>query len=124
MIFLNLLIAIYLGGLLIFSLIANFNTPFWDNSFFIWQSISECGWLVWLAIFDIGNKFVKEKVKWVLIFSSLKFLWEIISLITKVSINDSTAVTFTFVSIVILMSYLTFWQQNKANKWLSKHLNI
>ena len=122
---LYLLLAVYLMGQLGFAVTShNFGDPFLDNLFFLWQSISEAGLLVWTALYSIGNRFVRNKVKWVMLLSGLKFAWEIISLCTGVTINNSFAVMVLFSLITILVAYFTFWQKNKANVWLSRELNI
>lgn len=119
------LLFVYLFGLLGFAATCHdFGNTFLDNSFFLWQSISEAGLLVWMTIYSIGSKFVRNKVKWVLLFSALKFIWEIVSLCTGITINNSWAVMVVFCLLVAIVAYFTFWQKNKANVWLSRELNI
>lgn len=124
MMFLYSLISVYLIGLLVFATSADFGTPKWDNAFFMWQAIAETGFLTWGVIYSVGNKFVKNKVKWLLVFSGMKFLWEIVSLLTSIAINNDVVVMVCFCLLVVITSFLTFWQKNKANVWLSRQLNI
>lgn len=105
---LNLFIILYLSGYLVFTTWAEFDTPFWDNVFWVWQNIAYGGVLAWGTLFSVLKNREKQKVKWVLLFSILMFVWQCISSIIGININYSPAVTVAFIVCVIVCSILTF----------------
>jgi hypothetical protein len=122
MVFVDTLIATYLIGLLTFFTMADWNDTRWENAFFAWQRVSETGLLAWIALYAVGNKLVRSRVKWVLILSVLQLCWEAYSQQSGINVNNSVAVMVAFCCCITVVILLTFWRQNRLNKWLDRKL--
>ena len=98
-------IVLYIIGLTVFYVEATFERWWWQELYYIW---SKCLHLVlFWGIHQIVPREKKKIVFPVLIFSIIRFLWQVIVSITGWDINDARAVAILFTLLSIVCSYLT-----------------
>jgi hypothetical protein len=113
---------LYLSGIIVFSVCADFDLAAWNQIFFLWQTISDGSLIAWVAIYSIGTLKIKKLVKWVILYSFLRVLWEVICIVFGLNINNHWAVSATFCISAGLAFYLTLWKENRINKYLDSKL--
>lgn len=119
---LDIFISLYVVGMAVFCLQGIDLIPFWEKSFFLWQSVCEGSLLAWVTIYYVGDYYVKKKVYWIMWFAVVKLLWEVLSLVFNIHINDDKAIAIIFLLLIAVASYLTLRKEATPNKWLSKYL--
>lgn len=108
-------IAVYIVGLLVFYVWGIVNTG-WHEYYYLWDKGKDL--LVFIAMYEIANKRLKKAIKPVIIFSIIRFLWQVISSVTSSDINNVKAVDYLFVTLVLVCSYLTIkdlYEWHKSN---------
>ncbi len=103
-------VSIFLAGYLLFFTCENFGWMGYkrlEQIYFLWNNIAYGSILSFGSIYAIGSKEVKAFVKPVLIFSCIMFAWEIISLVTGVSINNKWAEFGAFIVLMTVVVYFT-----------------
>lgn len=101
----------YLIGLIVFYTFGQLGVSYWTDLYFIWDKAKDC--------LFIGTIFLLVKgraIYWILIFSIIRFLWEIFSSTFGVSVNSEKAVAALFlilaaICLVILISESTKWRK-------------
>jgi uncharacterized Tic20 family protein len=111
----------YLFGLLAFYVLARFGVDVWDWGYYIWDKAAGGSVLVWWALMKSNNRYRKQ-IKMVLMFSMLRFVWEVVSFFTGLSVNNVVAVSVLFIVIVTVISYLCLHENGRLSKFLSKYL--
>lgn len=116
----DLFIAVYLGGMVLWLTYANFGTPVWDRSFFIWEAVFGSSLMTWLCLFTCSHITTKRKVFPLIIFSVFKLIWEIISAAFDWDINNETGVAVLFLIAIVLTTYFSYRPQGFLPKWFIK----
>lgn len=93
-------------GLLLFSSLAAFDASGWVYAYAIWDKLKDV--LLLYAFFDLCNKPYKKIVKPVLWLLSIRLVWEFVSIVTGLSINNNIVVAILFISYLIYVLYITF----------------
>lgn len=121
---LTIFLIFYLFGWLTFTTFSDFDNVVWCDVYYVWQSIAHGGVCAWIVIYDIGNSGVRNKVRWVLVFSIIMSIWDIARMFTGVDVNTHWAVMAVFLMIVGITAYLTLQTNGKHSKWLGKRLGL
>lgn len=108
-------IAWYLIGLIVFYTFGQLSVDYWHDLYFIWDKAKDVFFLG--AIYQLVRG---RTVKYVLIFSIIRLIWEIFSSISGVSINNEKSVGVLFlilaiICLVILLSEYTKWQKQNLH---------
>ena len=95
-------IVFFIAGLLLFYTKAIFDFELWNAVYFLWDKGKDL--LILIVLWDIVNKKSRKILTPVLWLSGIRFLWEIVSLISGVNVNNNlwVAVFFTLLSIYVL----------------------
>lgn len=112
-------IAFFLLGYLVFFTCEKFEYIGYrglEQIFFIWNNIAYGSILGFLCLYKIGNKKVKSTVLPVLIFSCVMFVWEIVSLVTGIHINNKWADLAAFLVIIFIVVYYMAKDFSKIKK--------
>lgn len=107
-------IALYIIGLTVFYVEATFDRLWWHEVYYIWDK----GLLVCLlsGIYLLVPKQNKYIILPVVLFSIIRFSWQIVTTLTGWDINDARAVAILFIVLSVICSYLTIkgvikWRQ-------------
>jgi hypothetical protein len=117
-------IVLFLLGMFAFTWLAEFGTPFWDGLWAIWQNICYGSVLSWWSIYENSRGEMRKIVKPVAIYSTCLLGWELSSLLTGLSIDNTVAVALFFGATAIVIGYVSLWRETRLNKFLSKHLHL
>lgn len=101
---LRILILVFLIGLLIFYKSALFGTRTWDWMYYFWDK--GCNVLAFWTIYLLVKDGYRKIVAPVLVFSIIRFTWEVASYFTKITVNNSQAVAALFIILVCVILYL------------------
>lgn len=107
-----------------FTWLAEFGTPLWDEIWAKWQNLCYGSALAWWALYEKCRGEERKMVKPVAIYSTLLLGWEISSLITGLSIDNTVAVALFFGATAIIIGYISLWRETRLNRFLSKHLHL
>ena len=99
----------YLLGLLLFYHMADFGKPFWGHLYYVWDKGKDVLLLVTLA--GLAPRHRKQILP-VIIFSIIRFLWEVATWIISTDINGSRVIDYLF--LLCLAAYL--WPFIKESK--------
>lgn len=111
-------ITLYLLGYLVFFTIADFDVKAWENAFFLWNNPGWGGVGTWAALYASGSASVKILTRPPLIFSSVMYCWEVVSMIANLDINNHWAVMVCFLALIGVTSYYFYLAQDKIFKYL------
>jgi len=96
----------FLMGLLFFYTAAVFKSydalPNWI--YYCWAKFDSV--LMWIVVYELCRRDMRKIIFPVLIFSIIRFIWDIVSFFTGVSVNNSSAVGFLFMLLVTVIFYL------------------
>jgi hypothetical protein len=120
---LKVIILIHVVGLIVFNLAGLLRTD-WYMAYFLWDKIVGAGWLVWLSIYYSVSYANKWSIRPILVVSVIRFIWLIIAILTGVDVNHQWWLALFFILLAGAAGYLTLKEDARANKWLSKHMNI
>lgn len=113
-------IAIYLVGLLVFYTLAVDNIPAWRGSYYLWDKMCGGGWLLWYVIYiNCKERQIVAPVLW---FSVIRFIWEIVSLITGITVSNEWAIAIMFIILVALTGYVCLHPMGRIGKFLNKNV--
>lgn len=114
-------IAINLLGSFVFNLMGVLKEPLWRNGYYIWDKFAGCGLLMFIAAFSLMP--VKERwvVRPVIIVATLRVLWVIIAILCGLDLNNQWWLALLFVCLSVSALYLSYQENSRANKWLSKN---
>lgn len=108
-------ITAYMVGLLVFYVWGLFSTG-WYEVYYLWDKGKDA--LVFWAIYILISKKLKWAILPVLIFSIVRFIWQILSSVLKADINNEKAIDYLFIILAMLCSYLALkdiWTWLKSN---------
>lgn len=111
----------YLIGLLVFYTFAAFHQPVWAIVYYLWDKSVGGGFIGWAVIYKYAKDY-RVYTAYTLLLATIRFVWEIISAITGLSVNNSWAVSILFIATVLIISVFILRGDGRLNKWLSKHL--
>jgi len=94
----------------------------WAWAYYIWDKSAGGGCLTWYCIYKLYYR--KNVVLPVVAFSFIRFIWEIISACTGITVNNEIAIAVLFLALVVVTGYLTLNEKSRPNIWLSKQLKI
>lgn len=117
-------IIIYLMGLLTFYTLASFGTRAWDFTYFGWARTGDGGILFIGALYYTLKKPYRDWIKWIYAFSYLRLALEIQNFFTGVNVNNTTSVAVGFICVLLIVIYLTWFNDREQSKWLSKKLGL
>jgi hypothetical protein len=89
-----------------------------DTSYFIWASISHGGLLAWIAIYFLVPIPVRKLIFKVCVFAVSLAVWEIISVVAGIPINDQWAELVVFLIVLGVISSFMFSDFRKLNNYL------
>lgn len=115
---LSVAITVYIMGLLTFYVAASFNTKLWDIAYFGWDKVADCGILFWWFLYSIPQ--YKRIVKWLFVFSIIRFIFDVQYVFTGISVNNEVLVAFLFLILIIIVGVLTLREGARADRVLSK----
>src|SRR5690349_8914072 len=102
----------YMIGLLILYVWGQLNNG-WSEYYYIWDKGKDL--LVFIALY-----LVAKRLRWavipVIVFSAVRFIWQIISSITGWNINNTRAVGILFIVLAMICSFLTIKELFKWHK--------
>ena len=104
----------YLLGLIVFYTFGQIGIDYWAEIYYVWDKAKDV-LFIW-AIYQLikGKAFL-----WVLIFSIIRFVWEIFSLILGTSVNNEKAVAALFLILSILCLAILL---RDVSKWRKQNL--
>ncbi len=117
-------IAFYLGGMLLWLTFANFGAPAWDHAYFIWEAVFGSSIFSWLAIFCCSENSTRKKVFPVLLYTCFHLIWEVICAVAKIDYNNEIGVMVLFLIAITITGCLAFRPQGFLPKLFEKHLNL
>jgi hypothetical protein len=104
---LALFISMYLVGYLAFATCAAVDpTGAWFDSYFIWQSLFDGSVFAWIVTYNYVPKREKKIVRWPMYLSVILFVWEIVSAVTGININNHIAVFVFYLLVIGVITYL------------------
>jgi hypothetical protein len=109
---LRVAISLYLTGLLMFYSFAAFEITYWSWLYYGWDKLFGCSALLWYVVLIHTKE--KHLVKPVFVFSIIRFLWEIMSYFTGVTVSNEIAIAVLFILLIAVCLYLFI----KDLKWL------
>lgn len=113
------LLYLYIGGLMLFYLVAVFDTYVWDIVYFGWSKICDASVLAWLVIYHLVKPSIYQLlVRPILVFSFIRAGWDVVSFFTGVGVNNSVVVALLFLGVLSAITYVEVIQQRKINKYL------
>lgn len=118
----KVVIMIFLLGMATAYLRAIDHTTGWAWFYYIWDKTAGGGFLTWFCIYKLYYR--KNVVLPIVVFTFIRFIWEIVSACTGVNVNNSIAIAVLFLVLVIVTGYLVLDEKGKASLWLTKHLKI
>lgn len=103
----------FMGGMLLFLAIKLLpSDPLFHGAYFVWDKFKDCLFLLTLIL---CNKQARRFLSFVFIYALIRFLWQIITIITGEDINTSKFVNSTWLILVIYMTYLSIKEMLKRN---------
>lgn len=120
-ILLNVIMAGYIIGLFVFYLKAAFHIKGWVTAYYIWDKTFGAGFIFWYFLYrSIENQ--RSVLTPIVLFSFIRFLWEIPSAIYNISASNSGLVAFLFITLTITTSILMFKPNGSIVKFLEKNI--
>lgn len=101
---------LYLSGMILFTLAADFDKDSWVTAWAIWQNIAYGSFLAFLSIFLLTRI---RQFLWVTVYTGCLLSWELTALLTGFSIDNTYAVAVAFGLLAILCILLTVYTRIK-----------
>lgn len=118
----KIVISLYLVGLCIFYTAAIEHSRPWALAYYLWDKSVGGGFMLWYCIhFLYSHKMITRPI---VLFSLVRFIWELVSALTGISVNNSAIVAVLFLILSLVTGFLILKENSRPNLWLSKHLNI
>lgn len=83
----------YMLGLLVFYHIADFSQTDWKNAYYLWDKSKDL--ILISAIYFLTKR--QRSVLVIVMFSAIRFVWELIADISKLDINNTIAINWLFI---------------------------
>ena len=100
----------FIFGLLVFYSIADFEKNAWYAAYCIWDKGKN---MIFIWVLYLMSKRLKSLFLITFIFSIIRFIWEIVSLIMVKDINSKPVISFLFILFLILYTIMLFKGQVK-----------
>ena len=113
---LKILITGYLIGIMFFYSVAVFELPKWAFIYYSWDKLLDGGVFAWAALYDLSKQPIRPVIKPIFLFSVIRFLWEVVSYFTGVSINNEWVVALLFLILLCVIALITFIEFDKHEK--------
>lgn len=102
-------------GIVVFLTIANFDNQYWKSGYYIWDKTKDTLFIT--SLYGLLPKY-RKAIRWVLMYSITRLLWEPVSIITGISVNSSAVVKALFIAwagaiSALLLNDLRQWQKEK-----------
>lgn len=107
-------IVLFLLGMFAFTWMAEFGTPFWDTLWAKWQNLAYGSTLAWWALYEkcIGRE--RRMIKPIALYSTALLGWELSSLLTGLSIDNTVAVSLFFGATAIVIGCVSLLSDRRA----------
>lgn len=112
-------VAAYLIGMIVFLVKAVFDLQGWIYIFFTWEKTVGGGFLVWYLLAKYSRQ--RRLVMPIVWLSFTRFLWEVVSWIFAVHINNKWAVMGLFMIFTLTAAYACLQRESKIAKFLDKN---
>lgn len=76
----------------------------WHDLYYLWDKAKDL--LLFIAIFFLVHKKVRWAIKPIIVFSSIRLIWQIISSLTGLNINNTKIVGWLFIAAATISDYL------------------
>lgn len=106
-------IVVYMIGLLIFYVWGVFNTG-WYEYYYLWDKGKD--FIMFIVLYQPENRKMKAAILPVVIFSIIRFLWQLISSVTGLDINIPIITDYLFILLASVCSYLMLKELIKWHK--------
>ena len=117
-------VVLFLLGMAVFTLAADFGTDLWDGIWAFWQNICYGSVLAWGSLYQELKGEKKSFVRPVYNYSVLLLIWEFTALFTGWSIDNELAVRIFFGITAILIGYIALKNDTRASKLFTKYLPL
>lgn len=109
----------YIGGLMVFYLCAAFGSAFWDNLYYLWSAIFEVGVVGWGVIYySVKPPIYQRFILPIWIFSGVRLLWEAVSQVFDIWVNNSLVVAVLFLILLGVTTYIEIIQHKRIKKYV------
>lgn len=106
-------LSVYIIGLLILYTWGTLNQG-WYEYYYLWDKGKDT--LLVMAMYCLAENRLKWAIKPVIIFSIVRFLWQVTSSITSWDINNIKVVDYLFILLALICSYLSLKELYKWHK--------
>lgn len=106
-------IAAYIIGLLIYYVWGTYADE-WSEYYYVWDKGKDC--ILFIALYQLVSKRMKPAILPVVIFSIIRFLWQMTSSVTGLDINTPKISDYLFILLASVCSYLTLKELLKWHK--------
>lgn len=120
----RIFIVLYLLGMLTFTCVAEFGTPFWDRLWAFWQNIAYGSVLAWRSLYFRTKGEERLMVKPIYFYSVALLIWEFTALFSNLSIDNTAAVAIFFGIAAIIIGYIALWRDTRFSRFLIKYLRL
>lgn len=90
----------------------------WVWAYYWWDKLFGASVFAWLTIYFCLDKMRKRIVLPLVLFLIVRFVWDIISYFTGVSVNNEWGVAALFLALIGVISYYAFKQFQKIKRYL------
>lgn len=116
---LDIAIALYVMGYCVFTTAAYFDIYHeWDTAYFIWSSFAHGGLVIWWALYGLVPKSRKIDVGIVCGLAASLCIWEVVSWLSGIDINNEIAVLVEFLGAIVVFTYYLYAYFKEKFKYL------
>jgi hypothetical protein len=116
---LPIVVAAYLMGMMVFLVKAAFSIEIWEYCFYLWDKSVGGGFLVWYLIAKYSRQ--RRLVIPVMWLAFARFLWEIVSLVFSIHINNPWGIMGLFMAFTITATYACLRRNSRISGFLDKN---
>lgn len=114
-------IGAYLVGLLYYYTLYSIPHSWVDNTYYLWDKSVGGGFIWWFIAREIAIEH-KFQAKVVFYFSLLRFVWEIISVITGIQASSEKSVAISFVVVVFIIGIMCVSPKSRFCKFVDRKM--
>lgn len=116
---LGIAISGYILGMVIWYTSAIFEQfPKWVLAYQWWDKVVGASIFTWLAVYGCLNKVNRKFIIPLIVFSSIRFIWDVVSHFTGINVNNTWGVAALFLVLIGVTSYYLFKEFRKLNRYL------